>query len=239
MRGYNLSGKPAEVDEYRIDRLTADIAALINHVSERGKVVLVGHDWGGVVAWFTAMAYPELLDRLVILNCPHPLGFSRAIRKSSQKKRVWYQYAFQIPLLPERILSFNDCAMIRRKLSRLIHRREALTASDLEKYVEAMKQQGALRGMINYYRAIGRHRRWSRSMVKPVTVPTLVVWGEDDPFFIPEAFEHYDQWVDRCELERVPGAGHFIQADRPDLVTDRIVRFARGEAGPLPIESRS
>lgn len=239
MRGYNLSAKPSGVDEYRIDRLTADVAALIQHVSNREKIVLAGHDWGGLVAWFTAMAHPELLEGLIIFNCPHPLGFSRALRRFAQKKRSWYQYAFQIPLLPELILSVNHYAMIRRALSRLTRRREALTHSDLEKYVEAMKQPGALRAMINYYRAIGRHRRWARSMVKTVTVPTLVVWGEKDPFFIPEAFERYERLVDRCELERVPGAGHFIQADLPDLVIDRIIRFSRDQAAPVSIESRS
>jgi len=239
MRGYNLSAKPVEVDEYRLDRLTGDIAALIDRVSEGKPVVLVGHDWGGVVAWFTAMAHPDLLDKLIILNCPHPLGISRALARWSQKRRFWYQYAFQIPYLPEWILSFNDCAMIRRKLERLIHRREALSDSDLEKYVQAMQQPGALRGMINYYRAIGRHRRWSRSMVKTIAVPTLVLRGLDDPFFIPEAFAHYDRWVERCELESVPGAGHFIQSDLPDLVVDRIVRFSRGKAAPQSIESRS
>lgn len=90
MRGYNESAKPGDIDEYRIDRLTADIAALINRVSPSGKVVLVGHDWGGLVAWYTAMAHPDLLDRLVIFNCPHPLAFSRALHRLSQKKRVWY-----------------------------------------------------------------------------------------------------------------------------------------------------
>lgn len=239
MRGYNLSAKPGDIDEYRIDCLTSDIAALINRVSPSGKVVLVGHDWGGLVAWYTAMAHPDLLDRLVIFNCPHPLGFSRALHRLSQKRRAWYQFAFQIPLLPELLLSFNDCAMIRRTLRRLIHRREALTRSEVEKYVEAMKQPGALRGMINYYRAIGRHRRWTRSVVKPITVPTLVVWSEDDPFFISEAFEHYEGWLDRYELQRVPGAGHFIQADLPEWVVDRIIGFSRDEEPPLSIESRT
>ena len=164
MRGYNLSSKPDGVAAYDTDQLTADIRGLIH---ERGaeSALLVGHDWGGSVAWATAMKYPEVVDRLAILNAAHPRKLSQGLHHPGQLRKSWYFFFFDLPELPESVVHADHWRFFRHFLRDA--RPGAFTPQDMDRYVEAWSQPGAASGMINYYRssvqAVAEARRGAAS----------------------------------------------------------------------------
>ncbi len=155
MRGYNLSSRPDDVEAYDTDHLTADIRGLVR---ERGaeSALLVGHDWGGTVAWATAMNHPEVVDRLAILNAAHPRKLSQGLHHPGQLRKSWYFFFFDLPDLPESVVRADHWHFFRHFL-RDAH--PAYTPQEIDRYVEAWSQPGAATGMINYYRSSVRHRR--------------------------------------------------------------------------------
>ncbi len=155
MRGYNLSSKPRGVDAYRIKHLVADVADLIRWAGAE-RATVVGHDWGANVAWHFAMRRGEMLDRLAILNVPHPARMAKALTTPAQLLRSSYMFFFQAPGLPEAAFLACDAAALRRVLSTNPVREGAFTPEDIERYVAAVKQPGALTGGMNYYRAAFR-----------------------------------------------------------------------------------
>lgn len=163
LRGYNLSGKPRGVPAYAASLVARDIEQLIQ-VCGADRAVVVGHDWGGAIAWHFAMRYPQKLERLVIMNAPQPARFLRALRTWRQLRKSWYILFFQIPWLPEALIRAGRFASLRRTLRTGPLRPGALTAADIERYVEAAAQPGALTAAINYYRAALRSSR-SRDQV--------------------------------------------------------------------------
>ena len=225
LRGYNLSPKPPRVRDYRIELLAGDVAALI----ERdccGRAHLVGHDWGGVIAWHLAMHRPELIDRLVILNAPHPAAYLREIRRPPQLLRSWYIGFFQTPWLPERTIAANDYASLRRLFRTDPARSGAFTDDDVARYVRAFKEPGALTAAINYYRAALRQGpgHFARS-TRPITNPTLLIWGERDRYLVPELTRGLEEWVRNLRVERLPGATHWVQHDEPARVNELLLQF--------------
>jgi epoxide hydrolase 4 len=231
MRGYNLSSKPRGVRRYRMEYLTRDVARLIAACgAERAHVV--GHDWGGGVAWAFGMQYPSHLDRLAVLNCPHPARFLRALRSPRQLRKSWYMFFFQLPWLPEAWLRAGDFALVRRSLRTDPTRRGAFSEEEIERYVEAMARPGALTGGINYYRAMfrmgpGRLRRDLRR----IDAPVLVIWGERDRYLGKELATPEPGGVPRARVERLPGASHWVQADEPERVNRLLVDFLSEGAG--------
>ena len=151
MRGYNLSSRPSDVAAYDTDRLTADIRGLIQ---ERGaeSARLVGHDWGGSVAWATAMSHPEVVDRLAILNAAHPRKLSQGLHHPGQLRKSWYFFFFDLPEVPESVVHANRWHFFRHFLH---DARPAYTPEEIDRYVEAWSQPGAATGMINYYLVLG------------------------------------------------------------------------------------
>ncbi|MEP6689670.1 MAG: alpha/beta fold hydrolase [Gemmatimonadaceae bacterium] len=226
LRGYNLSDKPRGVSSYAIDELVSDVARLIE---ERGaaRAAVVGHDWGGIIAWRLAMMRPDLLDRLVILNAPHPAAYRRAITRTTQLLRSWYVLVFQLPWLPERWLAANDFASIRGILRDGAARAGVFTEFDIGRYVEAAARPGALTAMLNYYRAaVRRPGRTLRASAR-VTAPTLVIWGMRDRFLDASLADGLERWVDDVRVERLPEATHWVQHDEPARVAELIVAFLR------------
>src|SRR4029077_17465062 len=146
MRGYNLSSKPDGVDAYDTGKLARDIRGLIEDRGG-GPALLAGHDWGGTVAWTTAMNHPEVVTRLSILNAAHPRRLQQGLHTPHQLRKSWYFFFFQPPGLPERIVRAGDWRFFRRFLR---DARPTLTPEEIERYVEAWSQQGAATGMINY-----------------------------------------------------------------------------------------
>jgi len=225
MRGYNLSEKPPGVAPYGIAHLTADVAALIAHLGETSAAV-VGHDWGGAVAWHLASTRPEVVERLAVLNCPHPAALARDLRKPRQLLRSWYVFAFQVPWLPERLFRAGDHALLRRTLRREPIRPAAFTDADIERYVEAAARPGATTATINYYRAAARrHPRTMLGEHVSIAVPTLLIWGERDAHLGPHFTEDLDRWVPGIRVERIPDASHWVQNDAPERVNELLVGF--------------
>ena len=230
MRGYNTSGKPPRVEDYRVEHLAADVAELATQVSAGRRVYLVGHDWGGVVAWYVAMRHPEALSKLVVLNAPHPAAYLRELRRltSGQLPRSWYAFSFQVPWLPETVLAMNDFAVLRRTLSREPARPGAFTPQDIRQYVRAWSQTGALRAGVNYYRAaVRRGLKALAGDVRQIETPVLVIWGENDRYLVPELTQGLGEWVKDVRVERIPGASHWVLQDEPDRVNRLLLNFLK------------
>ena len=224
MRGYNHSSRPADVGAYTSKLLAADIAGLIRACGEE-RADVVGHDWGAGVAWSFAMAYPERLRRLAILNGPHPLGLMRAfVTSPRQLARSWYMAFFQLPVVPERVMARDDHAILLAAF-RKEARPGAFTTTDLALYREAFAQPGALTAMVNYYRAM----RHPSGMVRPAKVeaPVLVLWGDRDQHLGRELAHPPERYVPRATVVHLPAASHWVQHDAADEVNERLTSFLR------------
>lgn len=230
LRGYNLSDKPAAVQDYRAKHLMADVLALAAHYSKE-KFVLVAHDWGGAVAWGVAIAHPERIAKLVMLNSPHPYLFWRELcNNPAQQKASEYMRFFRLPKA-ERVLAENGYA-------RLLASFADLPEAERKALVEAWSQPGALTGGLNYYRASPMYPPAAddpgaaKLQLKPgdfaVKVPTLVLWGERDTALLPGCVEGLDQVVPDLKLVRFPDASHWIARERTAEVIREIEAFTIG-----------
>ncbi len=222
-RGYNLSAHPPGVAPYHIEKLAADVVGLIN-AAGRQRAVLVGHDWGGYVAWWTAARYPSRIERLIVLNCPHPRTlFLRVLLDPRQTVKSWYMFVLQIPWLPERILSYNTFAVLRRFM-RWNGDDGPLSADGEASYVKAWSQPNALTTMINWYRAAVRTRPMARAHAR-ITMPVLLIWGEDDRFLGRSLAALSMKYCDSGRVTYVPGATHWVHHERPKVVDQLILGF--------------
>jgi epoxide hydrolase 4 len=224
LRGYHFSEKPSGVGSYRVETLAADIAALIAALGVE-RAHLVGHDWGGVVAWYTAMLYPERVERLVVMNAPHPEAFRRELRRGPQALRSWYAGFFQLPLLPETAFRAGDYRLVDRVFRSAAGRGGVFSEAELARYREAAARPGALSAMLHYYRAAVR---FPRPRTRTIPHETLLVWGERDPALGVELTEGLEPWVPRLRVERIPEAGHWVQHEASERVNQLLVDFLRG-----------
>jgi len=231
LRGYNLSDKPAGVAAYRIEVLLEDIRALIYHAG-REKATVVGHDWGGVLAWHLAMHNPQVVERLVILNAPHPAAYRRELRSWRQLLRSWYVFLFQVPGLPEQIFTAGDFDLLDRLLRHQPVHAQAFTAEDVRHYKQALTRPGALTAALNYYRALRDPAHRTPRDDAPIPVPTLLLWGERDAYLSPRLTEGLRQWVPNLSVVRFPDVSHWIQNDAPDRVNRLLLDFLHGLAVP-------
>ncbi len=233
MRGYNRSSAPEGVDSYRPGELVADVRGLIEHLGY-ARAAVVGHDWGGLVAWETAIREPELVGQLAVLNAPHPDLFRRRlVRSPGQLVRSWYVFLFQVPWLPERLVRADDHRLVGEMLADTAHP-DAFTDAEIRRYKDAMGRSASMAGPINYYRAIARETlgRQLRSVLPgaetrdaTVRAPTMVIWGEQDRALSTDLLDGLDRWVPDLRIERLPAASHWVQADEPDWVTELLVAF--------------
>jgi len=224
MRGYNLSSKPDGAAAYGTDQLTADIRDLIH---ERGaeSALLVGHDWGGSVAWATAMQHPEVVDRLAILNAAHPRKLSQGLHHPGQLRRSWYFFFFDLPDLPESVARADHWRFLRHFLRDA--RPGSFTQEDMERYIDAWSQPGAASGMINYYRnSVRQSPKRAEAEIRPIQARTLVIWGERDLYLDPELAEpDHDDVPNLDHVERLPDASHWVHHDEPERVTQLLTGF--------------
>jgi pimeloyl-ACP methyl ester carboxylesterase len=213
LRGYNLSDKPDGVENYTVEKLVGDVEAVLQHF-KRDKAVIVGHDWGGMIAWSFAMAHPEKTDRLIVLNLPHPRGMLRELANNEeQQKNSEYARRFQQPdaaskLKPEFLIFWVKEPAAQKK------------------YLEAMKRS-SMEGMLNYYKA-----NYPKPPYKverdfpPVKCSVLMIHGLKDPYLLPGALNDTWKWVEKdLTLITVPKAGHFVHRDAPEFVTKKIVAW--------------
>jgi pimeloyl-ACP methyl ester carboxylesterase len=227
MRGYNLSDKPAGVGAYRIQSLVRDVRELVEHFGG-GRAHVVGHDWGGIVGWYFAMEHPLLLDRLAILNAPHPQRYVRGLNPA-QMMRSWYVGFFQLPWLPERFFAANDYEALRR-VFRHDPSRGSFTEEDVERYVEAARRSESLRYPINYYRALFRPNPLPALRWRAVERPVQVIWGERDRALGPELAAPDRGWVPDVEVHRLRRATHWVHHDEPAAVNELLAGFLTGGA---------
>lgn len=237
LRGYNKTDRPTRVEDYSASNLISDVVGLIRKLGAGEKAILVGHDWGGAIAWMVAMFQPEVVERLIILNVGHPGARNReGFLDFDQMKRSWYMFFFLIPDVPEEVLSRNDFEFLRKLAFETATRKEAFTQDDIERYVSMWKQPGVLAGAINYYRAITNSEYW-RQLGKPrdfpaIKAPTLQIWGEDDPFLGRQLTEGTEEFIDApYRLEFIPNCSHWVQQEAPDEVNAFILDFLND---PLP-----
>lgn len=221
LRGYNETDKPPGVHNYRIDLLLSDIVGLIEHTGER-RAVVVGHDWGGALAWYLAIRKPEVVNKLIILNAPHPAAFRRELRRWDQWLRSTYILFFQLPALPEWLLQAGDYYFLKRMLRRQPARPGAFTADDVARYRQALARPGARTAALNYYRAALRFHAGPPAVLP---APTLLIWGERDPYLGVRLTQGLDEWVPNLQIERLPNASHWVQNDAPEEVNRLLLAF--------------
>ncbi len=221
-RGYNLSSKPAEITAYRLDILARDILGLIDAAGSE-KAVVIGHDWGGTVAWWLAMQYPQRVERAVIINAVHPLVWIRGLRGNlAQCFRGWYLRFFQLPRLPEALMRRNQWAALAASLTGSSHQ-GTFTEEDLAVYRAAWSKPGAITGMLNWYRAI-----WQQTPSfgdGRVSVPVGLIWGTQDRFAGVDLARQSVALCDQGKLDLIEDATHWVHQEQPEPVTRLIQRF--------------
>jgi len=257
LRGYNLSDKPPGVAPYALPELVADVHGLVEAFGER-EAVIVGHDWGGAVAWTFAMDHPEATRRLVVLNCPHPAIFGQQLKTNRrQLARSWYMFFFQIPWLPETLLGLGHARPIAAAIRRTAVRQDSLNEADFQQLRDAASRPGALRAGINYYRAIFRSPdaramwpQWLRRFVygdRPIkgfrerledwpriTAPTLLIWGEQDVALGKELSLGMEPLMaGSFDVKYIPLSGHWVQQEQPQVVNGYLLDFL-GDLAPAP-----
>jgi epoxide hydrolase 4 len=226
LRGVNLSDKPVGAAAYRIERLVDDVCALIDSLGG-GRCALVGHDWGGLLAWVVAARHPLRVSKLAILNAPHPCLFAAALRDDpAQRAASAYVQRLTAPGAETR-LAANDFEILWQVV------REA--ALDRAGAVQAWSQPGALSATLNWYRALDVDAALAPGGVPAlpslgsasghIEAPTLVLWGDRDGSFRPSCLKGLAHWVPRLQLEHVPEGGHWLQLEQPEFVAERLLAF--------------
>ena len=227
LRGYNDSDKPEH--GYDLNTLSADIRGLIENLGYV-RAHVVGHDWGGVIAWHLAQRFPHYLNRLAILNAPHPQRFvQELVSNLDQIRRSWYVFAFQVPGLPEWLIQQNIKNFVQDFFRGQAIRKGAFTAEDAQMYEAALSKPGVLSAALNYQRQLfslqNLLRQWRRSP-EPITVPTLVLWGEEDALLSTKLTEGLEQFMAApFKLKFVPHCGHWIQQEAPQTVNRELLSF--------------
>jgi epoxide hydrolase 4 len=222
-RGYNLSSRPAGVGAYSADKLADDIRGLIR---ERGaeSAFVVGHDWGGTIAWTMAMNHPEVVDRLAILDAAHPRTLQKELPRPGQLRRSWYFFYFALPGLPDSQVRAGRFRFFRRFLR---DARPAYTPQEMDRYVAAWSQPGAATAMINYYRcSVRTPPKKAKAAIRPISSPTLVIWGQRDRFLGPKLAEPGRDDVPNLDrVERLPNSSHWVHHDEAERVNQLLIDF--------------
>ena len=227
MRGYNLSDKPTEIKDYKIEILASDIAELVNVLGEK-KAIIVGHDWGGAVAWALASLYPAVVSKLAVLNIPHPSEMKKALIgfNLAQWKKSYYIFLFQLPRIPERYIGKDLKSFFNKVFTSFTPKGNvhSITDAGIDKYIEAYRQPGALTGAINYYRATFRQLS-GLNISKQLEMPVLMLWGEQDMALGKELTYNTKAYCWNLEVIYDPDSGHFIQHDNPEFVNQKLLEF--------------
>lgn len=234
MRGYNLSSKPADVTDYSVPHLVDDLRALARSLGHE-KFILVAHDWGGGVAWSLGIHHPECLEKLVIINAPHPALFERELnRNPAQQAASQYMLLFRSPKA-EATLAANDYAFLVDAVLTRGLKKGHFTENDRQAYLTAWSRPGALTGSLNWYRAAGigpptntdakAHSFEPSAGPSKVNVPTLVIWGEKDQALVKENLEGLQEYVPDLTVRRIPDGTHWVIHEQPDLVAAHIREF--------------
>ena len=237
-RGYNLSSKPEKVEDYAVAKIVADIKAMFDRfgTSPKNKGILVAHDWGGAVAWAFAIRHPEYLDKLVIINAPHPGVFARELQTNPAQQKASAYMNFFRSAQAEATLSANNYAALQNAIFKSSTKPEAFTEEDRKMYVDAWSQPGAVTGGLNWYRAANAGPPTTNEPKREtnlaagfdtltVKVPTLVIWGEKDTALLTGNLEGLDKFVPQLTLKRIPNGSHWVIHEEPELINQYIREF--------------
>jgi pimeloyl-ACP methyl ester carboxylesterase len=222
LRGYNESDKPPQQSAYVMSEFVKDVEGVIRGLGY-DRCTLVGHDWGGAIAWYFAYAHPEMLERLIVLNLPHPAKFAQGLRTPQQLLRSSYAFFFQLPVLPELLIQWSDYQAVESSLKGMAIDKSIFTPADIEAYKNAASRRGALTAMLNYYRnaftSVGQGK-WS-----VLEVPTLMIWGEEDKALGKELTYGTEEYVRNFQIRYIPNCSHWVQQERPALVNEYMREF--------------
>jgi pimeloyl-ACP methyl ester carboxylesterase len=233
LRGYGESDRPTRVADYAIETLIDDVAGLIDAAKPR-ETVLIGHDWGGAIAWLFAIRRVRPLDRLVVMNLPHPALMARALRTWRQLARSWYVLFFQLPWLPEMLMRAGDYRAVREAFRGMAVDKSRFPRDVLEVYRDNAARPGALSAMLNYYRAMARGgaQRQNALGYPVLETPTLMIWGEHDTALGVETTHGTDAYVSDLTLRYLPGVSHWVQQEAPEKVNAMLEAWLTGRAVP-------
>lgn len=223
LRGYNDSDKPQDKSAYIMDELIEDIKGVIKGLGYE-KCVLVAHDWGGIIAWNLAYCYPEIVEKLIILNVPHPAKIFRGLRTWQQLQKSWYVFFFQLPFLPEWFLQASSYQSIEKIFVGTAIDKSAFTPKDIEAYKQAAAKPGALTAMLNYYRNILDFQNFNKNW-DVLSVPTLMIWGEEDTALGKELTYGTQVYVRDFQIKYIPNCSHWVQQEQPALVNHYMREF--------------
>jgi pimeloyl-ACP methyl ester carboxylesterase len=216
MRGFGQSSRPAEAAEYALSKSVSDVIGLLDAL-ELDSAHVVGHDWGAAVAWGTAMAHPDRIEKLVVLSVGHP-----SVPKSPrQDEMAWYQLFFQFEGIAEANLAYDDWAWLRRFLR---------GAGDEERYEQDLSRPGALTASLNWYRAnLAPKMPGPSPELPPVLVPTLGIWSTNDHYLDGERMQKSGEYVKGpWRYEEIEGASHWIPLEAPDLLNSLLLEWLKG-----------
>ncbi len=227
LRGFNKSDKPKGIKNYTMELVSKDIVELIKKLGYE-KAHIVGHDWGGSVAWTLGMHHSEVVDKLAVLNCPHPGVFLKELRSNfKQLQKSWYMFFFQLPVLPEWYLKRDLFKTFKNAFRGWAYNKSAFDDNTINKYVEAYSQKGALTSSLNYYRAalqLGAKSRKQRN--KKIIVPTRLIWGENDKALGIEMTYNMEKFFENeFEVKYIPNCSHWVQQDEPQKVNEYLLEF--------------
>ena len=238
MRGFNLSSKPAEIEKYQVNDLIEDLRALAEHLGHK-NCIMVAHDWGGAVAWAAAMRHPEMLEKLIIVNSPHPAVFARELLNNPDQQKASQYMLMLRSAEAERVLSENNFATLMDVLVQFGSKWE-MSEDKRSKYIEAWSQPGALTGSLNYYRGSPLYPPVSKNdeeLIKSilnlpkemfeVKVPTLVIWGEQDQALLTGNLEGLEEYIEDLTVKRIPDGTHWVIHEQPKLVNSLIREFIK------------
>lgn len=223
LRGYNLSDRPRDRAAYHLRHLVADIAAIVR-ARPAQRAHIVGHDWGGVIAWTLTGMHPELVDRLAIINAPHMAIYLRKMWRPPQIFRSWYLLLFRVPGLAEWALSAGNFRALRDMFGRYPSR-QAFPAEIVESFIQALSPPGALTAALEFYRANLASDGAALARSARIPVETLVIWGERDPALSTTLLDGLERVAPRVRVHRLPDVSHWVQNEVPELTNRLLTEF--------------
>jgi pimeloyl-ACP methyl ester carboxylesterase len=235
-RGYGMSYSPSDVASYDMGNLMADVRNFINAANCK-TVMLIAHDWGGIVAWNYAIQKFGPIDKLVVMNIPHPFVMAREFKKWRQLKKSWYVFAFQVPFVWEYLLTRNKASFAIRVFFGDLAKRGKLNADDIEAYRRNLLRPGGLKAMLNWYQALFRFSSINGKKLfahnkEILDAPTLMIWGERDVALGIHTTLGTKKYVKDFTIRYIPSGSHFVQNDVPDEVNRILKAWVLGEEIP-------
>lgn len=227
LRGYGETERPSKISDYSPHFLVNDVVDLIHKMGYE-KAHIVGHDWGGAIAWRLAMEQPQVVDHLAVLNCPHPSIFVKALRSNfRQIRKSWYVFFFQIPYVPEFVFKHRSKKMFEKLFRGSVVRKDTFTDEDIDQYCRAMEKPEAFSAALNYYRAVfSKTSPRSSRKEKKISVPTLLIWGENDVALGKElTYGMEPLFSGPFSLHYIPNCSHWVNEEQPELVNRLLLDF--------------